>query len=215
MIYQKVSFQKLFRLARPTLFCLLSLTVLAGCAAKVEEPVAPVVMVPPAATLAKPEIKPATVVVEASHVTLTSPYGPRKLGKKSRMHKGVDLKAPKGCAILAHDAGEVTVAGQRRGYGLSVDVKHSNGLVTRYAHMSQVAVKVGDRVGRGDALGAIGRTGRASTNHLHFEVLKNGQAVNPMPYLEQGFAQLISPDSLSRVRTAEASSASQSKTSKR
>lgn len=196
----------LFTVVRPALFCLLSVMVLAGCAAKVEEPVAPVVVAPPSDTLAVKKAEP--VVAEAPHVKLTSPFGPRKLGKKSRMHKGVDLKAPKGCAVLAYDSGEVTVAGKRRGYGLSVDVKHSDGTVTRYAHMSKLAVKRGERVAKGDALGAIGRTGRASTNHLHFEVLKDGQAVNPMPYLEEGFAQLISPDSLSRVKTAEAATRS-------
>ncbi len=200
-----LSVQSLRTVSRPLVSVLVcTLFVLSGCAAKTPEPL-PVadMQAPPVERVAE---KPAPVILtDTSYAKIISPFGPRKSGKRTRVHKGVDIKAPKGCAVLAWDDGDVVVAGKRRGYGLSVDIRHQDGTVTRYAHMSKLAVKRGDRVREGAQLGAIGRTGRATTNHLHFEVLKDGKAVNPVPFLTKGLAQVVSPDKLgAKTVTAQA-----------
>ena len=177
--------------------------VLSGCAAQQPAPVEPL-QTPSDETPAVVESAP-EVLKDTHFAKVISPFGPRKSGKHIRQHKGLDIKAAKGCAVLAWDAGEVIVAGKRRGYGLSVDVRHQDGTVTRYAHMSKLAVKKGEQVSSGQTLGAIGRTGRATTNHLHFEVLKNGKAEDPMPHLlAGGLGRVISPEQLARPATAQA-----------
>jgi murein DD-endopeptidase MepM/ murein hydrolase activator NlpD len=79
--------------------------------------------------------------------------------------------------------GVVTWAGERAGYGKLVEINHGNGFVTRYAHNSRVMVHVGDKVKKGQNVSQVGSTGRSTGPHLHFEVLKNGQTVNPISYL--------------------------------
>lgn len=113
---------------------------------------------------------------------ILSPYGKRKSGRRSRMHNGVDIKGPKGAEVLSFKEGEVTFSGRMRGYGLNVDVRHSDGTTTRYAHLSKIRASKGEKLRKGQVLGEVGRTGRASTAHLHFEVIKGGKAVNPMRY---------------------------------
>ena len=210
MLLPKSTDSKVLGRLIPLLAC--SVLVFSGCAAQNSDQGTLQASVPAIEAVIE---KPAPVVVtDADHCKVISPFGPRKSGKRTRMHQGVDIKADRGCAILAWDEGEVILAGERRGYGLSADVRHSNGLVTRYAHMSRLAVKKGDRVFAGVPVGAIGRTGRATTNHLHFEVLKNGKAVNPMPYLTRGLAQVVSPDQLART-TATAQAKTGKKTAAR
>ncbi len=72
----------------------------------------------------------------------------------------------------------------RQGYGKCVEVSHGNGLMTRYAHMSRIGTRVGQEVGAGEVIGAIGNTGRSTGPHLHFEVRLHERAVNPRPFLE-------------------------------
>ncbi len=79
--------------------------------------------------------------------------------------------------------GVVTFAGEKTGYGLMVEVNHGQGQVTRYAHAQAVLVKVGDRVTKGQSLALVGSSGRSTGPHLHLEVLRNGQPVNPQNYL--------------------------------
>ena len=89
-----------------------------------------------------------------------------------------------GAPIYAAAAGSVSFAGIRSGYGNCVEVDHGNGLMTRYAHMSRIGAHIGQKVGPGDVLGAIGSTGRSTGPHLHFEVRINDRPVNPRPFLE-------------------------------
>lgn len=112
--------------------------------------------------------------------TFSSPFGYR-WGKN---HNGIDIAAPLGTPIYAPAGGTVTFAGIKNGYGNYVSVDHGNGYVTTYAHMNEVYVKEGDVLSKGAMIGAVGRTGRATGNHLHFEVLVNGSFVNPMDYIE-------------------------------
>lgn len=101
------------------------------------------------------------------------------------MHEGVDIATRYGTPIQAMGDGLVTFSGEKAGYGLMVEVTHDSALVTRYAHTSGTLVKVGDRVQKGQAIAAVGTSGRTTGPHLHFEVLRDGNPVNPLRYLQQ------------------------------
>ena len=98
-------------------------------------------------------------------------------------HHGIDIVAPSGSAIAAPADGVVSRAGRFAQIGKSVDVAHGYGFVTRYAHLSDIHVRPGDRVRRGDILGLVGSTGRSTGPHLHYEVFRDGGRVNPWKYL--------------------------------
>ena len=112
-------------------------------------------------------------------------YGWRKnpVSGNREFHKGVDIVAPSGAVIRATADGVVTASGRVGGYGKKVDLYHGFGYKTRYGHMSEVFVKPGQKVRRGDALGRVGSTGRSTGPHLHYEVFKEGRRVNPWQYL--------------------------------
>ncbi len=115
---------------------------------------------------------------------ISSPYGYRSRG----FHGGLDLCAPggsRGVAVLASAGGTVVSAGWHYSYGYNVLIDHGNGLKTRYAHMQagSLSVRAGQKVSQGQQIGKIGDTGYANGAHLHFEVIKNGTRVNPLPYL--------------------------------
>jgi len=114
---------------------------------------------------------------------ISSMFGMRRLSKKTkrvRMHTGIDISAPRGTPVLAAAAGEVCYVGRWSAYGKIVEIDHGNGLVTRYAHLDQYAVAQGAKVAAGEQIGNVGRTGRATGAHLHFETLVNGSMVDPM-----------------------------------
>ena len=98
-----------------------------------------------------------------------------------RMHTGIDYAAPVGTEVTATGAGRVVFAGTIRGYGLTVDIDHGGGVVTRYAHLSEIAdgVQEGSRAKAGDRIGAVGATGLVSGPNLHYEVRVDGQPVDP------------------------------------
>ncbi len=101
-----------------------------------------------------------------------------------RMHNGSDFAAPHGTPIHATADGVVTHAGWLSGYGRVVKIKHEFGIETRYAHMSKIRVKKGQRVSRGQRIGDMGNTGRSTGTHLHYEVRVDGKPVNPMIYIK-------------------------------
>jgi murein DD-endopeptidase MepM/ murein hydrolase activator NlpD len=112
---------------------------------------------------------------------MSSDYGMRRdpfTGRRA-YHRGLDFRAPTGTRILATADGIVVKAGWSGGYGRMVEIDHQNGLSTLYAHASRVAVKRGQRVRRGQVVGYVGRTGRASAPHLHYEVRLDGEPMNP------------------------------------
>jgi murein DD-endopeptidase MepM/ murein hydrolase activator NlpD len=117
---------------------------------------------------------------------LTSSYGYRRdpFNGHAAFHAGLDFPGRYGQSINAAANGKVSYVGQRQGYGNVVEVEHGNGIMTRYAHLSGFAARVGQKVARGDTIGRMGSTGRSTGTHLHFEVRLNGQAVNPRPFLE-------------------------------
>lgn len=135
-------------------------------------------------------------VLPARAPMLTSSYGYRRdpFTRRLAMHSGLDFKGPLGSPIYAAAKGTVTFAGRKAGYGNVVEVSHSNGLMTRYAHMSKFRSRPGQAVEAGDVIGAIGSTGRSTGPHLHFEVRINNRAVNPRPFLE------TAPDVLEEAR---------------
>jgi murein DD-endopeptidase MepM/ murein hydrolase activator NlpD len=116
---------------------------------------------------------------------LTSSYGARTdpFSGLSAHHLGIDIAADKGQPIYVSANGIVKSAEWSGDYGNMVVVEHESGLTTRYAHMSKIAVIPGAKVGRGDVLGYVGATGRASGPHLHYEIWANGRPLNPLQLL--------------------------------
>ncbi|MEW6706311.1 MAG: peptidoglycan DD-metalloendopeptidase family protein [Pseudomonadota bacterium] len=98
-------------------------------------------------------------------------------------HAGLDFAAEYGSPILAAAGGTVSFAGYRPDYGWTVEIDHGNGLTTRYAHASRLAVKSGAVVAPGERVAAVGSSGRSTGPHLHFEVLRNGEQIDPRRYL--------------------------------
>ena len=117
---------------------------------------------------------------------LTSGFGYRRdpFTRRGAMHRGLDFKGPIGTPIHAAAKGRVTYVGRMSGYGNVVEIRHGNGVLTRYAHLSRFVAKPGDMVDVGDVIARLGNTGRSTGPHLHFEVRINDRAVNPRPFLE-------------------------------
>lgn len=113
------------------------------------------------------------------HGTVTSEYGPRWGG----FHPGIDIADPTGTPIHAAKGGQVIYAGWEGGYGNFVLIDHGGGIVTGYAHQSQIAVSQGDSVSQGQVIGYVGSTGDSTGPHLHFEVRVNGSPQNPRDYV--------------------------------
>ncbi|MBP3707698.1 MAG: peptidoglycan DD-metalloendopeptidase family protein [Clostridia bacterium] len=118
---------------------------------------------------------------------ITSPYGYRihPIYGTKKLHAGVDIGAAGGANIVAADSGTVILSswGYNGGYGNYIIISHGNGVTTRYAHCSNLYVKVGDTVSRGQVIAAVGSTGASTGNHCHFEVRINGESKQPLNYL--------------------------------
>ena len=114
-----------------------------------------------------------------------SPFGYRKdpIDGTTRFHSGVDIGKRTGTPIFASGKGEVTFVGFEDGYGLYIIVNHGNGYETKYAHINESLVQVGDIVEKGQHIAAMGMTGRATGPHLHFEVILNDEVQNPANYI--------------------------------
>ena len=117
---------------------------------------------------------------------VSSFYGYRidPFNAKKTFHKGLDIAGKSGSNVLSVADGIVTWVGERGGYGGLVEVDHGNGYVTRYAHNKTIKVKKGDRVAKGETLALMGSTGRSTGPHVHFEVLRDGQHVNPYNFIK-------------------------------
>jgi murein DD-endopeptidase MepM/ murein hydrolase activator NlpD len=124
----------------------------------------------------------------AGEVDMSSPFGVRLdpfLGRPA-IHTGIDLRGETGEPVHATAAGRVSIAGREGGYGNMIEINHGNGLATRYGHLSEIDVKVGQTVHIGDIIGRIGSTGRSTGPHLHYETRINGEAVDPQKFLRAG-----------------------------
>lgn len=116
---------------------------------------------------------------------ITSSFGYRSgptTGYRS-LHKGLDIANKIGTPVVAPARGTVTFAGWDKAYGKSIMINHGNSIVTRYAHLNDINVKVGQTVQRNEVIGALGNTGRSTGPHLHYEVMVGGVHVNPMRYI--------------------------------
>lgn len=100
-----------------------------------------------------------------------------------RAHRGVDLAAPEGTRISAPASGRVASVGREIGYGLVIEMVHSGGIVTRYAHLRAALVQRGDTIAMGQPIGLVGESGLATAPHLHFEVWLKGTAVDPIKFI--------------------------------
>jgi murein DD-endopeptidase MepM/ murein hydrolase activator NlpD len=121
-------------------------------------------------------------------VEFTSGFGVRSdpfLGRPA-MHTGLDFRAATGDPVRATANGKVAASGWAGGYGRMVEIDHGNGLSTRYGHLSEINVKVGDQIRIGQVIGAVGSTGRSTGPHLHYETRIDGDAVDPQKFLRAG-----------------------------
>jgi murein DD-endopeptidase MepM/ murein hydrolase activator NlpD len=121
-------------------------------------------------------------------VEFTSGFGVRTdpfLGRPA-MHTGLDFRAAMGDPVRATANGKVVSSGWAGGYGRMVEIDHGNGLSTRYGHLSEIDVKVGDNIKIGQVIGAVGSTGRSTGPHLHYETRIDGEAVDPQKFLRAG-----------------------------
>jgi murein DD-endopeptidase MepM/ murein hydrolase activator NlpD len=121
-------------------------------------------------------------------IDLTSPFGVRvdPFVHTPAMHTGLDFRGELGESIHATAAGTVTIAAWTGGYGKMVEINHGNGLATRYGHLSEIDVSVGDKIRIGQIVGKLGSTGRSTGPHLHYETRVDGEAVNPQKFLDAG-----------------------------
>ncbi len=129
---------------------------------------------------------PTIMPVSKEKIRVTSLFGWRRnpFNRNVRsFHSGVDFAGKPGTPIYATGDGVVEKNGRMSGYGIVVVINHGYGYKTVYAHLSKASVKTGEKVKRGNVIGKLGRTGIATGPHLHYEVVKNGQKVNPMNYI--------------------------------
>ncbi len=121
---------------------------------------------------------------------LSSPFGLRvhPVTGVPTLHAGLDLVAPAGTPIYATADGRVLRAGPAGGYGNMVEIQHADGLVTRYGHMQSIAVEAGQEVTAATVIGQLGSTGVSTGPHLHYEIRRAEEAIDPMPFLQAGQA---------------------------
>jgi murein DD-endopeptidase MepM/ murein hydrolase activator NlpD len=129
----------------------------------------------------------ATPSMWPSYGWLSSGMGPRKdpITGGSDYHSGLDIAGERGQPVYATAAGTVEQVGRQGAYGNLVVINHGFGLETRYGHLLKYLVKPGAKVQRGDIIGQVGATGRATGYHLHYEVVANGRLINPLQLLTQ------------------------------
>ncbi|MCA0332771.1 MAG: peptidoglycan DD-metalloendopeptidase family protein [Bacteroidetes bacterium] len=138
-----------------------------------------------------PSIKPVKAESLNRDVALLSGYGRRlhPVFRIWRKHTGIDFSCPKGTQIVATGQGVVSkINGNGRGYGKHVLIDHGYGYQTLYAHMSDIDVREGQKVERGTPIGKVGSTGTATAPHLHYEVRKNGEPINPIDFVLDGLS---------------------------
>ena len=115
--------------------------------------------------------------------SVTSGFGSREIFGSTGFHRGADIAASQGSTICAAAAGTVSWSGEKGSYGNLVKVDHGNGFVTYYAHCSALLVSAGETVEQGQAIAQVGATGRATGPHCHFEVLWQGEPIDPLQCL--------------------------------
>ena len=126
-------------------------------------------------------LTPPTYIRPINSGRYSSGYGYRD----GSFHAGVDWSCSQGTPVMAAASGTVIRAGWYSGYGYCVDIRHSNGTMTRYGHLSSISVSNGQSVSQGQVIAKSGNTGQSSGPHLHFEIWINGSTVNPLNYVNK------------------------------
>ena len=141
-----------------------------------------------------PSIQP---VSEEDMTQMASGYGWRidPIYGTSKHHDGMDFAAPRGTSVYATGDGTVIDAGWNSGYGNAIDINNGYGYTTRFAHLSEILVKPGQKVKRGDLIGKVGNTGKSTGSHLHYEVRLKGVPQNPVNY----YFQDLTPEEYARM----------------
>ena len=130
---------------------------------------------------------------------ITSPFGYRihPVYGVRKLHKGIDLRGNRGTTVYAVTSGTVIKAKNNgNGYGNEILIRHDNGMITQYAHLSKISTRYGSNVKKGQAIGKVGSTGISTGNHLHFGVKKNGKWVNPVTNLKMVGANSLTGERL-------------------
>lgn len=127
---------------------------------------------------------PSVLPIHMKDYTMSSGYGYRRdpIYGTAKFHEGLDFAAPTGTPVFATADARVEVAERKGGYGNCIDLDHGYNYMTRYAHLSQILVKPGQQVKRGEMIGKVGSTGKSTGSHLHYEVLFKGEPQNPVNY---------------------------------
>jgi murein DD-endopeptidase MepM/ murein hydrolase activator NlpD len=139
--------------------------------------------------LSVPSIQP---VENSANTKLVSGFGVRinPFHKGNYNHPGVDFTSARGAAVVATGTGRVVKAVKgsvlQAGYGNYVDIEHGNGLITRYAHLDDVTVRTGQKVDKGFIIGTVGMSGGSVAPHVHYEIIRKGEQVDPVPYMLEG-----------------------------
>ncbi|MEZ5449725.1 MAG: M23 family metallopeptidase [Thiolinea sp.] len=130
------------------------------------------------------EILPSHAPVNKGYVS--SPFGSRRdpFNGRLRSHQGIDFAGPQGTEIHAVAGGVVSFVGRKGGYGIAMEIDHGDGLVSRYAHLSKTLVEQGQVISKAEKIALMGSTGRSTGPHLHLEIMKDGERVDPQLYLE-------------------------------
>lgn len=131
----------------------------------------------------KKAVEPSARPVKSGYISSEFGYRHDPFNGQVRLHKGIDFAAPIGTEIYSVGGGVVSSAGEKAGYGIAVEIDHGDGLVSRYGHLSEAKVKEGQVIKKGDLIALMGNTGRSTGPHLHLEVLKNGEQLDPREYL--------------------------------
>jgi murein DD-endopeptidase MepM/ murein hydrolase activator NlpD len=152
-------------------------------------------------------IKKALLRTPVDGARVTSGFGMRHhpIQGYNKMHKGIDFGAPTGTPIFAAGDGVVSRAGWFSGFGKYVSIKHGGTYATAYGHMSQIAVRAGQRVRQGQVIGRVGSTGNSTGPHLHFEVLQSGVQINPIKLANLSVGSKLSGKQYARLQQAKAS----------
>lgn len=137
--------------------------------------------------LQEPSLYPTLALLKpvSDDLRITSPFGVRvhPLKRRRLMHAGVDIAGKRGEKVVASAPGTIIHSGRKGSYGLTVDIEAGNGVILRYAHLDKIGVRKGQKVKRGQYIGNLGRTGRVTAAHLHFEVRLHDKPINPLQFL--------------------------------
>lgn len=147
-------------------------------------------------------LKPFVFIWPVDELDVTSPFGYRMhpVVKRVLFHKGIDLAAPKGTPVKSSGPGVVEFAGNLPLTGLTVIVAHSGSIQTLYAHLEEILVTEGTLVDQGACIGLVGSTGRSTGDHLHFQVNRNGHAIDPTEVLGRSLSELPSEEPRTKTR---------------